>query len=51
MHAALGRHGILLATNQVEYSLLRTMPETNGLLRACKELGVVVLARARRRWH
>jgi len=44
IHAALGRHGIPLATNQVEYSLLRTMPETNGLLRACKELGVVVLA-------
>jgi aryl-alcohol dehydrogenase-like predicted oxidoreductase len=44
IHAALARHGIALATNQVEYSLLRTMPETNGLLRACRELGVTVLA-------
>jgi aryl-alcohol dehydrogenase-like predicted oxidoreductase len=33
-----------LATNQVEYSLLRTMPETGGLLRACSELGVTLLA-------
>ncbi len=44
IHAALARFGIPLATNQIEYSLLRTMPETNGLLRACKELGVAVLA-------
>ena len=44
LHGALAALGIPLATNQVEYSLLRTMPETNGLLRACRELGVVVLA-------
>jgi aryl-alcohol dehydrogenase-like predicted oxidoreductase len=44
IHAALERRGMALATNQVEYSLLRTMPEQNGLLRACRELGVVVLA-------
>ena len=44
IHAALAAHGIPLATNQVEYSLLRTMPERGGLLRACRELGVVVLA-------
>ena len=44
MHAALAAHGIPLATNQVEYSLLRTMPEGVGLLRACAELGVTVLA-------
>jgi aryl-alcohol dehydrogenase-like predicted oxidoreductase len=44
MHAALAGHGIPLATNQVEYSLLRTMPEANGLLRACRELGVTLLA-------
>ena len=44
IHAELAKHGIALATNQIEYSLLRTMPETNGLLAACKELGVVVLA-------
>ena len=44
IHAELAKRGIALAANQVEYSLLRTMPESNGLLRACKELGVVVLA-------
>jgi aryl-alcohol dehydrogenase-like predicted oxidoreductase len=44
IHAALARHGIPLATNQIEYSLLRTWPEANGLLRACQDLGVTVLA-------
>jgi aryl-alcohol dehydrogenase-like predicted oxidoreductase len=44
MHAALAAHGIPLATNQIEFSLLRTMPESTGLLRACHELGVLVLA-------
>jgi len=44
MHAALAVHGMALATNQVEFSLLRTMPESGGLLRACRELGVVLLA-------
>ena len=44
MHAALEAEGIPLATNQVEYSLLRTMPETVGLLRACRDLGVTLLA-------
>lgn len=44
MHATLSRHGVPLATNQIEYSLLRTLPERSGLLRACRELGVVVLA-------
>jgi aryl-alcohol dehydrogenase-like predicted oxidoreductase len=36
-HAALANEGIPLATNQVEYSLLRTMPEANGMLRACRD--------------
>ncbi len=44
LHAALAKYGIPIASNQIEFSLLRTMPESNGLLRACKELGVVVLA-------
>jgi len=43
-HAALANEGIPLATNQVEYSLLRTMPEANGMLRACRDLGVTLLA-------
>ncbi|HVO23674.1 MAG TPA: aldo/keto reductase [Candidatus Margulisiibacteriota bacterium] len=44
IHTALAQRGVALATNQVEYSLLRTMPEANGLLSACRELGVVLLA-------
>jgi aryl-alcohol dehydrogenase-like predicted oxidoreductase len=44
IHAALSAQGVPLATNQVELSLLRTMPERNGLLAICRELGVTVLA-------
>jgi len=44
LHGALAEHGVPLATNQIEYSLLRTMPDAGGLLRACAELGVVPLA-------
>lgn len=36
--------GLGLATNQIEFSLLRRGPETGGLLAACRELGVVPLA-------
>jgi aryl-alcohol dehydrogenase-like predicted oxidoreductase len=44
IHRALQSHGIPLATNQLEFSLLRTMPEKEGLLQVCQELGVRVLA-------
>ncbi len=44
MAQALGRHGLRLATNQIEFSLLRRSPETGGLLAACADLGVVPLA-------
>jgi aryl-alcohol dehydrogenase-like predicted oxidoreductase len=44
MDAALRRHGLRLASNQVELSLLRTMPLRAGLVNACDALGVVVLA-------
>ena len=44
IHAALKAEGVPLATNQVEFSLLRTMPERDGLLAACRELGVTILA-------
>ena len=44
MAAALERHGMRLATNQIEFSLLRRSPETSGLLAACSELGVLPLA-------
>ena len=42
--AALRKRGLRLATNQIEFSLLRTMPEKLGLLACCRELGVVPLA-------
>ena len=43
-HGAIARHGIPLASNQVEYSLLHRQPETNGVLDACRELGITLLA-------
>ena len=42
--AALRTRGLRLATNQIEFSLLRAMPLRVGLLAACRELGVVPLA-------
>lgn len=44
IHAALAGHDVALASNQIEYSLLRTRPDTVGLLDACARLGVVPLA-------
>jgi len=43
-HAALAKRGIPLASNQVEYSLLHRQPEANGVLQACKELGITLIA-------
>jgi aryl-alcohol dehydrogenase-like predicted oxidoreductase len=43
-HAALAERGVPLASNQVEYSLLHRQPETNGVLDACRELGVTLIA-------
>ena len=43
-HAALALRGVPLASNQVEYSLLHRRPETNGVLEACRELGVTLIA-------
>ena len=43
-HAALARRGIPLASNQVEYSLLHRQPEVSGVLDACRELGVTLIA-------
>jgi len=43
-HAALARRGIPLASNQVHYSLLHRAPEADGVLDACRELGVALLA-------
>lgn len=43
-HAALARRGVPLASNQVEYSLLHRQPEVNGVLDACRELGITLIA-------
>src|SRR5690606_29904173 len=44
MAEALADRGLRLATNQIEFSLLRRVPETSGLLAVCAELDVVPLA-------
>jgi aryl-alcohol dehydrogenase-like predicted oxidoreductase len=43
-HAALERRGVALAANQVRYSLLHRAPEVDGVLDACRELEVTLLA-------
>ncbi len=43
-HAALAKRGIVLASNQVQYSLLHRAPEKNGVLAACRELDVRLIA-------
>lgn len=40
----LRKRGVALASNQIEFSLLRRGPETSGLLAECRRLGVVPLA-------
>lgn len=43
-HRTLSERGIPLASNQVQYSLLYRAPEQNGVLEACNELGVTLVA-------
>jgi aryl-alcohol dehydrogenase-like predicted oxidoreductase len=43
-HRELKSRGIPLASNQVQYSLLHRSPESDGVLRACQELGVTLIA-------
>ena len=43
-HAALARRGVPLASNQVRYNLLHRAAERDGVLHACTELGVSLLA-------
>jgi pyridoxine 4-dehydrogenase len=43
-HTALAKRGIPLATNQIQYNLLYQFPKENGLLQACEDLGIQVLA-------
>jgi aryl-alcohol dehydrogenase-like predicted oxidoreductase len=43
-HRVLARHGISLASNQVEISLLHRNIETNGVLETARRLGVTLIA-------
>jgi aryl-alcohol dehydrogenase-like predicted oxidoreductase len=43
-HEVLSRRGVALASNQVQYSLLHRNPEVDGVLDACRELGVTLIA-------
>src|SRR5258705_11443260 len=43
-HAELAKRGIPLASNQVEYSLLKRQVESNGVMDACRELGITLIA-------
>jgi aryl-alcohol dehydrogenase-like predicted oxidoreductase len=43
-HEELAKRGIPLASNQVRYSLLHRKPEVDGVLDACHELGVTLIA-------
>jgi aryl-alcohol dehydrogenase-like predicted oxidoreductase len=43
-HAALGRRGIPLASNQVRYSLVDRRIESSGVLAAARDLGVTIIA-------
>ncbi len=39
----LAKHGVKLASNQVQYSLLHRKPETDGVFDACRDLGVTLI--------
>jgi aryl-alcohol dehydrogenase-like predicted oxidoreductase len=43
-HAALAERGVPLASIEIGYSLLDRRVETNGVLEACRELGVTLIA-------
>lgn len=43
-HERLARHGVPLAANEVRYNVLARQPETNGVLAACRQLDVALIA-------
>ena len=43
-HNALAKRGLKLASNQVFYSLLHRTPEFSGLLQACRDMNVTLIA-------
>jgi diketogulonate reductase-like aldo/keto reductase len=42
MQDELAKYGIPLAINQVEFFVLRRLPELSGLLQACKERSIIL---------
>ena len=42
--AVLAKHSLVLASNQVDYSLLNRKVEQNGVLKTCQELGATLIA-------
>ncbi len=44
IHGELAQRRVALASNQIEFSILRRRPENVGLIAACQRLGVVPLA-------
>ncbi|MEJ2600612.1 MAG: aldo/keto reductase [Anaerolineales bacterium] len=43
-YSTLAARGVHLSSNQVEFNLLRRKVELNGLLKACRDLGVTLIA-------
>lgn len=43
-HQALAKRDIALVSNQVEYSLINRQPESSGLLDACRDLNICLIA-------
>lgn len=43
-HAALAKHGLPLASNQVRFNIVNRNPEKNGVLDAAKELNISLIA-------
>ncbi len=43
-HATLQRRGVPLVSNQVHYNLLKRTPEVDGVLDACRELNITLIA-------
>jgi aryl-alcohol dehydrogenase-like predicted oxidoreductase len=43
-HAVLAARGIPLVSNQIHYSLLQRKAESNGVMKAAKELGITIIA-------
>ncbi len=43
-HSTLAEYGVELVSNQVKYSLIDRSPEINGVLEACRELDVTLIA-------